>query len=505
MAHKIFISYKRNVEPDSPVANAVYEALHKDYNVFIDITMGVGQRWAEQIEKEIKASDFFIPFLSEYSIHSEMVVAEIETAYYHHKNTGKPIILPVRLNYHEPFVYPLSAWLNPINWAFWESNEDTLDLIEELVQAISGGQLRVGDSEKEELVRAAGDDPLSMPYASAQPIKLERPEGTMQTQSAFYIDREADKQGIDAVVEEGVTITIKGPRQMGKSSLLNRLMSKAIDVGKHVAFLDFQMVEKSALADADTFFRLFCCLVTEELGLEDQTASFWQKALGNLRRSTNYFQQYLLKEIDGTLVLAMDEVERVFNATFRADFFSMLRSWHNHRAIKPDWRRVDLALVTSTEPYQFIDDLNQSPFNVGTVLNLEDFTFSQVSDLNQRHGTPFKEGELEALFEILAGHPYLTRKALFLVAKGLTTAQDLLVNAVEEHGPFGDHLRNHFYRMHEAAELVTALHQVLREKCCDDDEAVFRLRGAGLVKRQNGTVIPRNKLYAEFFMKYLYG
>ena len=52
-------------------------------------------------------------------------------------------------------------------------------------------------------------------------------------------------------------------------------------------------------------------------------------------------------------------------------FFSMLRSWHNNRARGGDSTRLNLALVTSTEPYQFIADLNQSPFNVGQVVELD--------------------------------------------------------------------------------------------------------------------------------------
>ena len=34
---KIFISYKRNVEPDTPVATAVYDALKKEHDVFISV------------------------------------------------------------------------------------------------------------------------------------------------------------------------------------------------------------------------------------------------------------------------------------------------------------------------------------------------------------------------------------------------------------------------------------------------------------------------------------
>src|SRR6266496_3550789 len=113
---KIFISYKRNMEPDTPVATAIYEALRQDHDVFIDTTIQVGERWAEKIQQAIKESDYLISFLSVNSVHSEMVLAEIETAYHHGKTLGKPAILPVRLNYGEPLIYPLSAYLNPLQW-----------------------------------------------------------------------------------------------------------------------------------------------------------------------------------------------------------------------------------------------------------------------------------------------------------------------------------------------------------------------------------------------------
>ena len=50
---KIFISYKRNIEPDTPVATAVYEALRQEHDVFIDTTIQVGEKWAERIQKGI--------------------------------------------------------------------------------------------------------------------------------------------------------------------------------------------------------------------------------------------------------------------------------------------------------------------------------------------------------------------------------------------------------------------------------------------------------------------
>ena len=130
---RVFISYKRNVEPDEAVANQVYQALSQQHNVFIDQRILVGNRWAQCIETELRNADFLIVFLSEQSVNSEMVQWEISLAQeLALRQGGKPIILPVRLAYREAFPHPLSIYLNHINWAFWENAEDTPRLIEEL-------------------------------------------------------------------------------------------------------------------------------------------------------------------------------------------------------------------------------------------------------------------------------------------------------------------------------------------------------------------------------------
>ena len=502
---KIFISYKRNVEPDTPVAIAVFNAIRQEHNVFIDTTIQVGEKWAERIQQEIKQSDYFIVFLSEYSVHSEMVIAEIETAHHHQKTHRKPGILPVRVNYTEPLVYPLSAYLNPLQWAIWAKASDTAKLISELQRAISGGYLTTSDKRHVEFVKSTGKD---IPTAFANITSdLGSPEGTMPHQSPYYIEREQDHEAIQALDDiEGVTITIKGPRQMGKSSLLNKLLVEAENRKMNTAFVDFQLIESSAVENADIFYRQFCSLLSWEFNVEDRTEDFWKSPLGHKQKTTNYVLSHLLKEIDEVpILLAMDEVERMFSSPFRSDFFSMLRNWHNNRARNSDWKRFNMALVTSTEPYQFIADLNQSPFNVGQVIELSDFTREQVIDLNHRHHEPLTELQVRQLYELLSGHPYLTRKALYLIANQRITFIDLLNNSCEDDGPFGDHLRNYLFRMGGQEKLKAGLIQVIKFQRCTDEQIFFRLRGTGLVKRVSNEVKTRNNLYADYFGKRLNG
>ncbi len=503
---KIFISYKRNVAPDTPVASAVYEALRNEHDVFIDTTIQIGEKWAERIQGAIREADYLISFLSEHSVNSEMVVAEIETAHQNNKAIGKPKILPVRLSFDSPLVYPLSAYLNPLQWAVWNGEGDTPGLIDELRAAIQGGQLSGQSSPA--VASRPGDALSEAPTAFANiPRDLGTPEGTMPHESPFYIERESDQDALQSLREpQGVTITIKGPRQMGKSSLLNRLLDEGGKNGMTSAFIDFQLIEDAAMQDPAVFYRQFCSLLSYEFNIEDRTEEFWNIPLGQVQKTSNYVQRHLLKQIpSGQILLAMDEVERMFASPFRSDFFSMLRSWHNNRARGGDWTRFNIALVTSTEPYQLIANLNQSPFNVGTVVELADFSDEQTAELNRRHGGPLNPAQLARLADLLDGHPYLTRRALYLIASQRIAFEALMEKATEDDGPFGDHLRNHLFRMSDHPEMRAGLAQIIRFHRCADEHVFFQLRGAGLVKRIDNRVEPRISLYGDYFGKRING
>ena len=217
-------------------------------------------------------------------------------------------------------------------------------------------------------------EPLSAVVAPSPPAAapLEQPEGNMRPDSPFYIVRQpADRVALaEASKPSGVTLTIKGPRQVGKSSLLTRVIDRAIQAGKQVAYLDFQQFDAAARADDDTFFRQFAQWLTDEVGLDGDFDANWATALGTVQRCTRYVERVLLPALGGPLLLAMDEVDSILDCPFRTDFFAMLRVWHNNRAMpnRPIWRQLDMALVTSTEPYELVENLHQSPFNVGEEL-----------------------------------------------------------------------------------------------------------------------------------------
>lgn len=503
---RVFISYKRNAVPDEGVALEIYRELAEGHEVFIDQLMLVGTPWVEKIDEEIRSADFFITLLSDEAVRSEMVVTEIERARAYLKEQGRPKILPIRLSYHAPFDYRLSAYLSDINWTLWETEHDTERILQELKQAMSGEELRMPagllpDQPADEGRPAPGPPP---PIPSARPVPLEQPGGTMDPHSAFYIEREADDIALAEIGRQGVTITIKGPRQVGKSSLLEKVVVEALGAKKSVVFLDFQQFDGAALREPDRFYPQFRHWVWRESGMTSKPETSADPSLGHVLRTT-YFMQELVASLGAPLVLAMDEVERLFSSEFRSDFFGMLRAWHNSRRRNSVWRLLDIVLVTSTEPYLFIDNENQSPFNVGEVIELGDFNRADVSALNDRHARPLDGEEEEHLVGLVGAHPYLLRKAFFLVASGRVEASQLFATAADDYGPFGDHLRTLLFHLHDKRELVEGMRQVIRHGQCPDDGIFHRLRGAGVVRREGNGIVPRCRLYAEFFKRRLDG
>ena len=164
-----------------------------------------------------------------------------------------------------------------------------------------------------------------------------------------------------------------------------------------------------------------------------------------------------------------------------------------------------VVLVTSTEPYRLIENLNQSPFNVGETIELADFTLEQSAELNRRHGAPLTLDEQLQLTDLLSGHPYLIRRALYLIVSGRFTLPDLLRAADADAGPFDAHLSYYLMRLREQKELAQGMLQIIRSHTCAEERVCERLESMGLARRDRGSIWPRCRLYAVYFEERLHG
>ncbi|WP_318528442.1 AAA-like domain-containing protein [Plectonema radiosum] len=166
-------------------------------------------------------------------------------------------------------------------------------------------------SSNREAVRVPKPKSEEIIYKLAFP--LEQPEGQIPLDSVYYIDRPPiETDCSEAIIKPGALIRVKAPRQMGKSSLMMRILDHASKQSYKTACLNFQSVDGELLGNLDLFLQWFAASITDALSLPEKLEEHWKGVLGSKNKCTNYFERYLLPSIDTPLALGLDEVDEVF-------------------------------------------------------------------------------------------------------------------------------------------------------------------------------------------------
>jgi hypothetical protein len=505
---KIFISY-RSEPPDYYLAEEFYTALQSaDNDVFMAAeSLRLGDNWSQRIERELSQCDYFLLFLSSKSANSEMVTEEVRRAkeLRDTRKSGKPIILPIRVQFplSSPLNYDLKGYLDCIQQREWNSADDTKHILKEIQQIlIEGAPLEavVVSKEKSETLIEKPDTP---PIPVAPP---ELPGGQVDLASLYYVERpHTEDRCYETVLKPGALIRIKAPRQMGKTSLMSRVLRHGENQRYLVVPLSFQLADAAIFSNLDKFLRWFCATIGRRLKLANKINDYWDEIFGSKDNCTAYMEEYVLPSIASPLVLGLDEVDMVFkHPNIAADFMGLLRAWHESSKVNDLWKKLRLLVVHSTEVYIPMN-INQSPFNVGLPIELSEFLSEQVLDLAQRHGLAWSHEETNRLMAMVGGHPYLIRVALYQIARNESTLDDFLKIAPTDAGPYGDHLRRHWWNLEQRLDMAEAAKRVVTASGPVRLEPIqaFQLHSMGIVHLQDNEVIPRCDLYRQYFSERL--
>jgi AAA-like domain/CHAT domain len=352
------------------------------------------------------------------------------------------------------------------------------------------------------------DSNLGTPTSKTIAVNLEELGGQVPLDSPFYIERAPIEQRCyEAIVKPGALIRIKAPRQMGKSSLVLRILEHATQQGYRSTWLNLQAAGEKSLENLDSLLRWLCSRISRKLGLKDKVEEYWQGALGCNDKCTDYFELYLLEELQVPFALGLDEVDQLFQyEAVASDFFGLLRSWHEESKFNPVWRNLRLILAHSKEVYIPLN-INQSPFNVGLPVEFPPLNDDQVADLIQRHGLSLSPREAVSIMDLTGGHPYLLRVALYYLVRGEISFGQLMQNAPTAEWAYGEHLRRHLYSLQEHLDLLAAMKRVIEldEPVRIDATEAFKLSSMGLVRFSGNDVVPLCDLYRQYFREMLGG
>ena len=275
-----------------------------------------------------------------------------------------------------------------------------------------------------------------------QPRPTTVPGGQMPLDSVFYIDRPIlESLCYEAIQEPGALVNIRAPKQMGKTSLMTRILAYASSLGDRTVSVNLQLADDEILQNLERFLQWFCVRVSKQLDLPDALAqpavgiaNFWDNSLGSKSNATDYFENVILSSRENrSLVIAIDELNQLFAyPDIAREFLLLLRTW-SERAKESDadinpWHKLRLVMVHSTE-ILMPPSINPSLLNTGLVIELPEFTPAQVQELANRWGEQMTVQQIEQLITLLGGHPYRLQLAFYYLHQQTITLEELLENS----------------------------------------------------------------------------
>lgn len=372
--------------------------------------------------------------------------------------------------------------------------------ISNIYKAFNFESLSQGRSKREELLSLC---------ARYKPVLMGKAYGNLKLPPV-------ESQCYQAIEQPCALIRIKAPQKMGKTYLMSKILDYSSSLNYKKVQLNFLLADREVLNNSEQLALWFCDSVSKKLKLSEQELeSFWQGNSSINDKCTNYFEEFILNNIDLPLVLALDNVDRLFeHEEVALDFFSMLRAWHEEGMRTHTWEKLRLIMAYATEVYINLD-YNLSPFNVGIPIEIPEFEAEKIQKLAVEQGVNWDNSQVESLMEMIGGHPYLVQEAIsYFKLYPDTDMKDFLDTACTDQGIY----YNHFLELFDALEnqntseedrprLTKIMKTIVEAKASKpikvSPKESFQLDSLGLVRRKGNGIEPRCKLYREYFRERL--
>lgn len=275
---------------------------------------------------------------------------------------------------------------------------------------------------------------MNNPYISRGPVR----DGDL------FFGRGHELQEISAFLQGNQSVSIVGPRKIGKTSLLFQLIRPETRVSLMLEqqFL-FVYLDCEVLGDSDhsEIFGVFASemeIALEEQGFDPEPAI--ERAISHPTRISFETAVRKLNRRDICIVIILDEFERLSaNSKLNVNFFNALRSAAG---------RFQLVYLTaSTKPLIHLtyvknqEEILSSPFfNIFAHLHLGLLSQAEAEQLievpAQSHGNPFSQDENSFVYELAGGHPFILQVACFHLfsSKGnLLTLEETVRQELQAH------------------------------------------------------------------------
>jgi hypothetical protein len=181
-------------------------------------------------------------------------------------------------------------------------------------------------------------------------------------------------------------------------------------------FLDFQALPLQSFDSLGTIWRQIGVEIDAQLGLDLLRQENWGAESAYDRNLSGFLDRCVFATDKTPVLLCLDEVDRVFTSPIRSDFFPTVRAFYNRGAWDGAWKNVRWLLSTSSEPSFFIQNLSESPFNVGVQVKLSGFSREETEEFARRHGLDLDPAAMGRIMDYVGGRPFLVHMVLYHLA-----------------------------------------------------------------------------------------
>ena len=340
--------------------------------------------------------------------------------------------------------------------------------------------------------------------------------GSLASESSCYVERNADRE-IESALEQGQFCYVLNSRQMGKSSLRIRAMTKLQAQQTVCIFIDLTGMGTQDLTPEKWYAGIVRSIVSS-CQLKLNWRKWWRdkRDLFNpVQRLNLFIEEVLLVEVTGKIAIFVDEIDRVLSQDFSLDdFFALIHSCYQKRQVNPDYSRLTFTLLGVAAPRDLIRDRTQSPFDAGRAIALEGFKGREalplISGLIERPGDP--QQTLREILDWTGGQPFLTQKLCQLVREEANNSKsvaeiigrDIITNWESQDEP--EHLRTIRDRLcyrdsSKTIRLLGLYRQILQQGkfTVDRSPEQTELRLSGLVVARQGNLEVNNRIYGQIF------
>lgn len=244
--------------------------------------------------------------------------------------------------------------------------------------------------------------PLDNPFFHRGPIRDRR----------FFWNRAEEVTQARTLLAQGQSVSIVGPRRIGKSSLLLHLSGETSGPTADLSWVYFNC-EGWSTATPETLYALLLEAMAGSGATRPDVAPSWPVQIG-YRDFRQAVMQVALAQ--GTVVFLLDEFESLSaNAQLGAAFFSSLRALATTgQVVFVTATTQSLGWLTFAEP----SALSSPFFNIFAQINLFPFRVDAAAAM-LRHfaaasGAPFADASVDLILELAGPHPFFAQMAAYL-------------------------------------------------------------------------------------------